>query len=152
VSLPAQAATVPSPAPAGVSAGPDGTVSPSIAGLRVLIVDDEELLRLSLARFLRRRGAVVREAPDGVAALELLAEGPSDVILTDLRMPRMDGIAFYAELRRRDPALADRVVFLSGDVAELGRIEAGEVPADRVLNKPVKLAELEDALGRVAAR
>ena len=152
VSLPAEAPAVQAPAPARAPARADGTARPSLAGLRVLIVDDEELLRLSLARFLTRRGMVVREASDGVAALELLAEGPSDVIVTDLRMPRMDGIAFYAELRRRDPALTDHVVFLSGDVAELGRLQADEVPADHVLTKPVKLAELEDALSRVAAR
>lgn len=150
VSLPAEAPAVRAPARAPAPAG--APARPSLAGLRVLIVDDEELLRLSLARFLTRRGMMVREASDGVAALELLAEGPSDVIVTDLRMPRMDGIAFYAELRRRDPALADHVVFLSGDVAELGRLQADEVPADRVLTKPVKLAELEGALSRVAAR
>jgi signal transduction histidine kinase len=151
ISLPAEPPAVQAPAPVRVTERPDGTARASLAGLRVLIVDDEELLRLSLARFLTRRGAVVREASDGAVALELLAREPSDVVVTDLRMPRMDGIAFYTELRRRDPVLAERVVFLSGDVAELGRLRADEVPAERVLTKPVRLAELEDAMRRVWA-
>jgi two-component system cell cycle sensor histidine kinase/response regulator CckA len=148
LSLPAEQPAVQAQAPARAPAQPERRAS--LGGMRVLLVDDEEMLRLSLARFLARRGAVVREASDGVAALELLAEADSDVVVTDLRMPRMDGIAFYSELRHTNPALADRVVFLSGDVAELARLRTDDVPTDRVLTKPVKLADLEHALHRVA--
>jgi CheY-like chemotaxis protein len=65
------------------------------------------------------------------------------VILADLRMPRMDGAEFYVRLQEERPALADRVMFLSGDITQLAGRGLAEVPRDRVLVKPVELAELE---------
>jgi len=112
-----QATSLPPPAPAG-----------TLSGIRVLLVDDEELIRRPMARFLTKRGAEIKEAADGLAALERLAEGfEPQVILADLRMPRMDGAEFYQHLQAQRPALA-------------------EVPRDRVLVKPVELAELEQRI------
>jgi len=116
----------------------------SLAGVRVLLVDDEEPIRRPMARFLTKRGAEVSEAGDGVAALERLRSGPEpQVILADLRMPRMDGAEFYERLQEENPALAERVLFLSGDITHLAGRGLAEVPRDRVLVKPVELAELE---------
>src|SRR5207237_40731 len=66
-----------------------------------------------------------------------------DVILVDLRMPRMGGIELYAELEQERPELAARVLFLSGDVSQLAEPGNTPVPRERVLVKPVELAELE---------
>jgi signal transduction histidine kinase/CheY-like chemotaxis protein len=129
----------------------------TLQGIRILVVDDEVALRRPIARFLVRRGAVVEEAGDGVEALERIAalEGKLDALLADLRMPRMDGVALFAELRARYPALADRVVFLSGDLSHLTSgsqtMRAGEsaIPADRILLKPVSLEEVETRLLQV---
>jgi CheY-like chemotaxis protein len=142
------------PAPAGlvvaaataavapVAAAPAGQAI--LAGVRVLLVDDEELIRRPMGRFLTKRGAEVRDAGDGEAALELLQSGfEPHVILADLRMPRMDGVEFYQRLQRDRPGLADRVLFLSGDITQLAGRGLAEVPRDRVLVKPVELAELE---------
>ena len=116
----------------------------SLAGIRVLLVDDEELIRRPMARFLSKRGADIREAGDGQAALERLHEGfEPQVILADLRMPRMDGAEFYERLQKDRPTLAERVLFLSGDITHLAGRGLAEVPRDRVLVKPVELAELE---------
>jgi signal transduction histidine kinase len=116
----------------------------SLAGVRVLLVDDEELIRRPMARFLTKCGAEIAEAGDGVAALERLREGlDPQVILADLRMPRMDGAEFYERLLEERPALAGRVLFLSGDITHLAARGLAEVPRDRVLVKPVELAELE---------
>src|SRR3989442_11345471 len=121
----------------------------SLSGIRVLLVDDEELIRRPMGRFLSKRGAEIREAGDGQAALERLREGVEpQVILADLRMPRMDGAEFYERLQRDRPALAGRVLFLSGDITHLASRGLAEVPRDRVLVKPVELAELEQ---RIAA-
>jgi CheY-like chemotaxis protein len=110
----------------------------------VLLVDDEELIRRPMARFLTKRGAVITEAGDGQAALERLTGGfEPDVILADLRMPRMDGASLYERLQEQHPALAERVLFLSGDITHLAGRGLAEVPRDRVLVKPVELAELE---------
>ncbi|HYT82530.1 MAG TPA: hypothetical protein VEK86_03705, partial [Gemmatimonadales bacterium] len=66
-----------------------------------------------------------------------------DVILADLRMPRMGGIELYGRLEDQHPALAARVMFLSGDVSQLAEPGNTPVPRERVLVKPVELAELE---------
>ena len=133
-----QATSLPPPAPAG-----------TLSGIRVLLVDDEELIRRPMARFLTKRGAEIKEAADGLAALERLAEGfEPQVILADLRMPRMDGAEFYQHLQAQRPALAERLLFLSGDITHLAGRGLAEVPRDRVLVKPVELAELEQ---RIAA-
>jgi CheY-like chemotaxis protein len=125
---------VPAPAPS----------SKSLAGIRVLLVDDEELIRRPMSRFLGKRGAEITEAGDGLAALERVRAGlEPHVILADLRMPRMDGAEFYQRLQEEKPALADRVLFLSGDITHLAGRGLAEVPRDRVLVKPVELAELE---------
>ncbi len=114
-----------------------------LEGLSILLVDDEPTVRKPIAKFLTRRGAVVREAGDGHAALDALAEEEPDLVLTDLRMPTMDGITLYREMQLRRPSLARRVLFLSGDVAQLAALGASEIEAGRVLTKPIELAELE---------
>jgi len=68
------------------------------------------------------------------------------VILADLRMPRMDGAEFYVHLQSLRPALAERVIFLSGDITHLAGRGLAEVPRDRVLVKPVELSELEQRI------
>ena len=127
---------------------PGGGRGASLAGVHVLIIEDEEGVRRPMARFLARRGAEVEEATDGVDGLRRLRVRAPDVILVDLRMPRMGGIELYAELEQQRPELAARVLFLSGDVSQLAEPGNTPVPRERVLVKPVELAELER---RVAA-
>ncbi len=119
-----------------------------LAGVRVLIVDDEAAIRRPMARFLGRRGAQVYEAVDGRDALEWLEGQTADVILVDLRMPRMGGAELFATLAATRPEVAARILFLSGDVSQLAEPGNTPVPRERVLVKPVELAELER---RVAA-
>ena len=116
---------------------------PSLTGVRVLIVEDEEPVRRPMARYLTRKGAHVDEASDGAQALTLLRVQSADVILADLRMPRMGGIELFAQLEEERPELAARVLFLSGDVSQLAEPGNTPVPRERVLVKPVELAELE---------
>ena len=143
--LPTAREAVPT-APAAAPQAPPVPAAPpkSLAGIRVLLVDDEELIRRPMGRFLSKRGAEIREAGDGQAALERLQEGyEPHVILADLRMPRMDGAELYERLQQERPALAERLMFLSGDITHLASRGLAEVPRDRVLVKPVELAELE---------
>jgi len=144
--LPSARQPVPS-APTAAPQAPQPAASAdkkSLAGIRVLRVDDEELVRRPMSRFLTKRGAEISEAGDGELALARLQEGfDPHVILADLRMPRMDGAEFYMRLQEERPALAERVLFLSGDITHLAGRGLAEVPRDRVLVKPVELAELE---------
>jgi len=148
LSLPVAAPIPPEPAAAAPEAGsaPAGgphRVVESLAGLRVLIVDDEEAVRRPMARFLGRRGAQVDEAPDGAEALARLGDQEPDVILVDLRMPRMSGVELYEQLEETRPELAARVLFLSGDISQLSEPGNTPVARERVLVKPLELGELE---------
>ena len=59
---------------------------------RILLADDEEALRLTMGRQLRRAGYEVTLAEDGMAAAELLGQEPFDVVVSDMKMPRLDGM------------------------------------------------------------
>jgi len=85
--------TVPGPIPIG---------SPSF-DIDVLVVDDDEAVRVTMAEILRREGYRVDEAHDGQSALERLREATVGVILLDLHMPRMDGHEVLARLTAQDP-------------------------------------------------
>lgn len=129
-------AAAPAPAPVPPAGG-------SLTGIRVLLVDDEEMIRRPMVRFLARRGAEVTEAGDGLQALERLAGFDPHVIVADLRMPKMDGAELYSRLQAERPPLAERVLFLSGDITQLAGRGLAPVARERVLVKPVELAELE---------
>ena len=81
-------------------------------GARVLVVDDEVEIRTLLSRRLQRAGYTVDEAGDGQEALALVDREAPDVVVTDMSMPRLDGLGLLQELRRRDPDLP--VIVLTG--------------------------------------
>ena len=81
----------------------------------ILVIDDEPSVVRALSGLLRRDGYVVGTASNGWHALAQLQAQPYDVIVCDLRMPELDGPAFYAILTRQYPALRQRVIFLTGD-------------------------------------
>ena len=134
------------PAVAPEPTAPTAAPTHPLTGVRVLLVEDEEGIRRPIARFLTRRGALVIEAGDGVEALTLLDGEPVDVILADLRMPRLDGPELHARLQATRPALADRMIFLSGDITQLAGRGLGLIARERVLVKPVELSELEQRI------
>jgi PAS domain S-box-containing protein len=111
-------------------------------GASVLVVEDEAPLAQAVAEGLREAGFSVELAPDGEQALTRVAERPFDVIVCDLRMPRMDGPTFYRAIAASAPAAARRVIFVTGDVAgtEAGRFL--ETSGCRWLPKPFRLADL----------
>jgi DNA-binding NtrC family response regulator len=101
---------------------------------RVLLVDDEDSLRLTLAANLELEGFVVTEASSGAPALELAKRQSFDLVLTDIRMPGMNGVELYHQLRELHPRLP--VVLMTGFALEELVTEALESGAYTVLSKP----------------
>lgn len=76
----------------------------SPVGKRVLLIEDEDHIRLLVSVILRRKGYVVQEASDGLQALALLRDAPAfDLFITDLQMPGLGGISLIMEMRTRFP-------------------------------------------------
>ena len=118
---------------------------------RVLIVDDDELQRQLLAETLAGEGYHTSTAEDGLAALEAIKPFHPDVILTDLNMPRMDGIELITELRRRESSIPVIVLTAFGNVEKAVGI-VHDLKAFWFLEKPVKLSVLVPLLERAVAQ
>jgi DNA-binding response OmpR family regulator len=89
---------------------------PARPGTRALLVEDERVVGDLLAEFLALEGYEVDRAMDGREALELVRRRTYALIVSDVRMPDVDGPALYHELRLASPELARRMVFVTGDV------------------------------------
>ena len=105
------------------------------AGRRVLVVDDDELMRLTLDAVLARDGWAVRTCPGGQAALSMLAAAPAevDLLVTDFNMPGMTGLSLAAEVRRRHAALP--VILASGYLSEDLRRGAAAIGGVTLMHK-----------------
>ncbi|HEY9067575.1 MAG TPA: ATP-binding protein [Burkholderiaceae bacterium] len=108
---------------------------PSSKRRSILVVDDESEIRETLARILAGRHSVVTVG-SGHEALERLATQDYDAILTDLRMPGLDGRALYQEIARRWPHRAARVVFVTGDTLSVASNEFVVESGRPVIHKP----------------
>ena len=110
--------------------------------LRVLVVDDEPLIRWSIAETLGAAGHKVTEAQDAASALRALADAPdTDLVLLDFRLPDSNDLGLLAEIRRMAPAtpVIMMTAFGTPDVTA-GALKLGAV---KVLNKPFNMHELE---------
>ena len=113
---------------------------------KILLAEDDESMRLYLARALERVGYVVEAVDRGTAALALLEQDGFDLLLTDIVMPEMDGI----ELAQRAAVIAPemRVMFITGFAAVA--LKAGKAaPSAKVLSKPFHLRDLVAEVDRI---
>ncbi|MEY4636306.1 MAG: Sensor protein ZraS [Acidobacteriota bacterium] len=111
-------------------------------GLRVLVVEDEPALAAAVSEALEDAGFTVDRAGDGEEGLTRLTEANYDLIVCDLKMPRIDGMQFYRAMAAATPALARRVIFVTGDVAGTDAERFLEETACRWLSKPFRLGDL----------
>ncbi|HXG87615.1 MAG TPA: ATP-binding protein [Vicinamibacterales bacterium] len=123
----------PAPAPLSLDA---------FKGLRALVVEDEPALALAVAEALSDAGFVVDRARDGEEGLTRLAEATYDLIICDLKMPRIDGMQFYRAMATAAPALTRRVIFVTGAVAGTEAERFLEETGCRWLAKPFRLGDL----------
>jgi len=121
------------------------------AALSVLVVDDEETVRTTLAEMVAALGHRVTEADGGAAALAALEAGEFDLVFSDLSMPEMDGWEVAREIRRRRPA--SRVVIITGYGKEAARADGeAAAAADAVIGKPFDFRQIEEMLERFGGR
>ncbi len=116
------------------------------ASARVLVVDDEPAITVSLAKKLRREGYDCLTANSGEEALELLASGPLDIVVSDVRMPGMSGLDLLKAIKSRDPDT--QVIMMTAYTDLTLAIEALRNKADDYLLKPFNLAELSHSVAR----
>ena len=114
----------------------------AIRGARVLLVEDERSLAAVVVETLETAGLTVDHAGDGEEALARLRQNTYDVIVCDLKMPRVDGMTLYRAIAATTPALARRVIFVTGDVAGTDAERFLEDSGCRWLAKPFRLGEL----------
>jgi two-component system response regulator MprA len=111
---------------------------------RILIADDEPNHRRCLSISLRLEGYEVLEAADGQQALEALAEGPIDVLICDLMMPRVDGLELCRRMRFAYPNT--RIILMSAYHLTCAQLERAQVGDIRFLPKPYEFRQLEQHL------
>jgi CheY-like chemotaxis protein len=134
----------------------DATVSevaPSVARRtgRVLVVDDEDNLRAALVEVLTMLGHEVTQAATGQETLARLAEGSFDVVTLDLRLPDLDGKAVWQRILARDPQLAARVIFMTGDTMSPETQKFLEEAGRPVLTKPLRIDRVSQLVDEILA-
>jgi CheY-like chemotaxis protein len=115
----------------------------------IVVVEDDTDTREAFAEFLRGEGFAVLEAANGYVALDVVSASRPDAVVTDLRMPRMDGIQLIRALRTADATRRLPIICVSGDGEFAG--EAAAVGCDAFLSKPCDLDKVVEALTRLIA-
>ncbi len=121
----------------------------SSSTVRVLVVDDEPDLRNVLVRLLRRRNHSVEEAVDGEEAWVKLQTQNYDCVLLDLRMAGTGGEELFQRISSSNPELAAKVIFVTGDLANTRTRSFLNPLTNLVLEKPITIHELQEAIGSV---
>ncbi len=119
-------------------------------GHTVLVVDDEAFILDEMREAFEDEGWRVVTAPSGEAALALPEDTRIDLLVTDLKMPGLNGIALYRRLCER-PGVAAPAILLSGHGARSNEVEALEAGFAQCLAKPVDLDALLDTAARLCA-
>jgi CheY-like chemotaxis protein len=114
----------------------------AVAGASILLVEDETALASAVIDALRDAGYLVERAANGEVALDLVNAHAFDLVICDLKMPRLDGKALYRAVSDAFPELARRFVFVTGDVAGTDAEDFLEESGCRWLAKPFRLADL----------
>jgi signal transduction histidine kinase/ActR/RegA family two-component response regulator len=128
---------------------PLDTAAPAEETRRVLVVDDEPEVAELMREVLEAAGFDVLTAESGAVALELLAEARFDAVVSDVRMPDLDGPALWHRLTAEHPLLARRVLFVSGDTLSDAARQALDGTGAPTLDKPFTSADLLAAVKAV---
>ncbi len=114
--------------------------------LRVLVVDDEASVRVSLQRYLAGRGHRVETTASGLDALNRLRDAKYDAVIVDMRMPDLSGEQLFERLRSNDPGHAERVIFTTGDLVNEQMRRFLDGTGRPCVSKPFEFASFDQAL------
>ena len=114
---------------------------------RILVVDDEENTRIGLSKLLSQEGFEVESAANGNDALDLLSQHKINLVISDINMPDMNGLAFLRELSRKFPSTSVIMITAYGGVESY--LEAMNLGAYEYLHKPVRLEELRSVMKKI---
>ena len=109
---------------------------------KILVVDDDPTLRTILTRFLSKNGYIVKVASSGIEALTVFAQDPPDLVVSDVMMPKMNGLEFCRHLRASRSGQLVPFIFLSAKGELEDRIKGHSMGADDYLAKPFEPREL----------
>ncbi|MBT8119007.1 MAG: response regulator [Gammaproteobacteria bacterium] len=104
--------------------------------INILLVDDSVSMREMVSFTLNQAGHNITEAEDGVQALEIAQSNTFDLVITDINMPRMDGITLTAQLRGLDDFTFTPILILTTETSEPRKIEAKQAGATGWIEKP----------------
>jgi CheY-like chemotaxis protein len=129
-------------------AGTSETRGTGQAALRILIVDDEPAVSGFLLELLTARGHRVDTAADVPEALQKIARAELDLIISDMRLPQGSGRDVHRAAKLKEPALASRMIFTSGDGQDEEILRFVRETGGQMVPKPCTVAEIERAIGR----
>ena len=119
----------------------------------ILLIEDDDLFRETVALVLTERGFTITQARDGVEGTRMFRAEPTDLVITDIVMPNKEGLATVMELHRENPDLG--IIAMSGGLAVDAPLYlklAGNFGAARMLRKPFDLPTLFQAIDEVLAK
>ncbi len=116
-------------------------------GQRILVVDDDEGVRAFLCHILEREGYEVVAASDGEMALEKFREDPADLIITDIIMPKKEGIELILDFRSHNPEIPIIAISGGGRINPDDYLKTAElIGAQRAIAKPINRKEIMEAI------
>ena len=127
---------------------PIGTTRQDTRALEVLVVDDEMTVLSVVEQLTFALGHNARVAKSGSVALELLEAASSDVVISDIRMPEMNGLELAQRIRAAYPAT--HIILMTGYSFDQTSQEAMQLDVDAYLHKPFKAKELREALDQIS--
>ena len=122
-----------------------------LSGKKGLLVDDDSQIIDILSKYFATEGCYTEKALDGKLALEKMNNTPFDFILCDVKMPGMDGVTFYQQLKGIGSPYLDKVIFITGDTMSHEILEFLKSINNPLLNKPFGLDDVMEAIRRLIA-
>src|SRR5437773_8979980 len=116
----------------------------------LLVIEDDENISTAIEEYFSRAGYAVNTAPDGVAGVDAAVKTRPDVVVLDLMLPKMDGLAVCKELRQKNPQMPILMLTAKDDVVD--KVLGLEMGADDYITKPFSLREVEARIKSVLRR